>query len=169
MARVEDDGFDDRPADAAPMDAAFEDAFTPTKILARDEADLEVMAALLQDAIILVKESAWIPHENRFAFMINRFRWEDPEMRERVRSGVHFDTVAAVQARDVDLTAADKPIVVLSVFFEAGPTPPSGRILIACAGGGEIRLDVEAIEAGMADVSRPWKARRIPRHLGGPA
>ncbi len=164
------DDFDDRPTTPGDgPDAAFEDAFAPTKLLARDAADLEVVSALLQDAILLVKETAWIPGDRRFAFVSNRFRWEEPDARERVRTGAHFDTVKAVRVRGVDLSAGETPIVILSVFFEPDPTPPSGRILIACAGGGEIRLDVEAIEAGMADISKPWKARRIPRHLGGPA
>lgn len=160
------DPFDHAP-EANGADAAFEDAFRPTKLLARDAADLEVVAALLQDGILLVKESAWLPQDRRFAFVVNRYRWEEPSARERIRTGVHFDTVVSVRARGVDFDATETPIVILSVFFEPDPAPPSGKILIACAGGGEIRLDVEAIETGMADISKPWKARLIPRHVGG--
>lgn len=168
MSANDADAFDDRLMGEALRDAAFEDTFKPQRLLARDTEDLDVISALLQDAILLVKESAWLPAENRFAFVANRFRWEEKSMRERVRTGVHFDTVAAVRARGVNLEAVDTPITILAVSFEQGPVPPSGDLVIACAGGGDIRLSVEAIEIGMADISKPWKAQRIPRHMGGP-
>ncbi|MCI4666359.1 MAG: DUF2948 family protein [Neomegalonema sp.] len=155
--------------DAPVKDAAFEDAFRPTRLMAQDSDDLEVFSALLQDAVVLVKESAWLRAERRFAFVANRYRWEEPAMRERVRTGVHFDNVTAVQARGIDLTATDAPLVVLGVSFEANAQPPSGVVRIACAGGGDVRISVEALEAAMADISKPWKARRAPRHIGGAA
>ena len=149
------------------QDASFDDAFRPTKLMAQDPDDLQVFSALLQDAVVLVKETAWLKAERRFAFIANRYRWEEPDMRERIRTGVHFDNVSSVQFRGVDLSAGDAPIVLLSASFKPGPNAPSGAVVIACAGGGDIQIQVEAIEAAMADVTKPWKAQRAPRHAAG--
>ena len=159
----------DRQAGEERQDASFEDSFRPTKLIAQDAEDLKVFSALLQDAVLLIKETAWLKGERRFAFIANRYRWEEPAAKERVRTGVHFDHVSAVRARDVDLSAGETPIVILSVAFEPGPNAPSGALRIACAGGGDIQIDVETVEAGMADISKPWKAQRAPRHIGGSA
>lgn len=148
-------------------DASFEDGFKPTRLVARDAADLEVFSALLQDAVVLVKETAWLKAERRFAMVAARYRWEEPGERERVRTGVHFDNVVSVRAKGVDLSAGDAPFVILAVTFEPADEAPGGLLRIACANAAEIQLDVEAFEAAMADVSKPWKARRTPRHIGG--
>lgn len=171
--RAAEDAFDNPPGSAgqAPQkDAAFEDAFRPTRLLAQETADLDVVSALFQDAILLLKETAWLQSERRFAFVANRYRWEEPDAHERVRTGAHFNGVSAVRARGVDFNAVDQPIVMLWIAFEPAPeAAPSGRVRIACAGGGEILLEVEALDAAMADLSRPWKARRTPRHPAGGA
>ena len=150
-------------------DASFADSFRPTKLIAHDAEDLKVFSALFQDAVILVKETTWLKAERRFAFVANRYRWEEPQAKERVRTGAHFEGVVSVRARDIDLSAGETPLVVLSVAFEPGPTAPAGAIRISCAGGGDILVEVEAVEAAMADISKPWKAQRAPRHAGGGA
>jgi len=48
------------------------------RLLARDEEDLAVISAILQDALIPVSEMAYLPDERRFALVANRFRWEAP-------------------------------------------------------------------------------------------
>lgn len=147
-------------------DARFEDSYRPAKLAARDGEDLRVFSALLQDAVVLTHEIAWLPPERRFAFVGNRFRWEEPDAGERVRVGVHFEDVARVRARGVDLSAKDQPLVILTVAFEAGPTAPGGVVRIACAGEVEILLEVEALEAVLRDMTGPWRAQRRPRHAG---
>lgn len=49
---------------------------TRMKLRARDGEDLRVVAAFLQDAILPVKEMAYLPRDRRFVMLFNRFKWE---------------------------------------------------------------------------------------------
>ncbi len=49
-------------------------------------------------------------------------------------------------------------------FTPNGAEDPSGTVLLVFAGGSEIRLDVEAIDAGLTDVSGDWAALARPDH-----
>jgi hypothetical protein len=40
----------------------------------------------------------------------------------------------------------------------------TGAITLDFAGGGAIRLDVESVNAGLADISAPWITRLKPEH-----
>src|ERR1700750_3143232 len=46
------------------------------KLRARDGADLAIIAACLQDALIRPRDMTYLPDDKRFAFVANRFRWE---------------------------------------------------------------------------------------------
>lgn len=154
-------------------DASFLDAFKPAKLMARDAEDLQVVSAILQDAACLSKDIAWLPAKRRFAFVVNRYRWEAPAAQERVRAGVHIDDVAEVKTRGIDRAKPDQAITLLSVAFEADETPPGGILRIICAPDTatgapvEIALHVEALEIGLSDMTRPWAAKGRPAHEDG--
>ena len=155
---------DEKDEAGAPRDASYEDSYKPMRLAARDAEDLGVLSALLQDAVTRSGDIAWLPKERRFALVANRYRWEDPAAQERVRVGLHFDTVLKAQVKGLDPEVKDQPAALLAVTFEPGETPPGGLIRLAFAGGGEAALEVEAIDAAMRDISRPWAAKRQPRH-----
>ena len=46
------------------------------KIIARDAEDLTVVSACLQDALVPLTETRYLPQERRFIMVVNRFRWE---------------------------------------------------------------------------------------------
>jgi hypothetical protein len=46
------------------------------KLRARDAGDLEMIAAILQDALVPLADMKYLPREQRFALLLNRFRWE---------------------------------------------------------------------------------------------
>ncbi|MEO1329217.1 MAG: DUF2948 family protein [Pseudomonadota bacterium] len=155
-------------------DARFIDDFKPARLLARDADDLAVLSALLQDAVALSGELAWLPKQKRFAFVANRYRWEAPEAEERVRVGAHFDQVTRARVLGLDPTLKDRPVTILALSFEAraggGEEDPGGLLRIACAPDAltgkpiEIALEVEAIEAALSDMTRPWAAKSRPAH-----
>jgi hypothetical protein len=104
----------------------------------------------------------------RFAVLLNRFRWEDRAAAERagrpferVRAFLVFDNVLAVRARGIDPRQRDVALSILKIDFapEADEGAAGGRITIALAGGGEVALEVECIEARLVDLTRPWEAR----------
>jgi hypothetical protein len=136
-------------------------------LAAEDAEDLEIIAARLQDAVTLVKDIVWMPKSRRFAGIFNRFKWEEMKTKGnlRVRARLYFDDVKSVQSVNVN---RDKPDTVLSLltisFTPNGAEDPSGTVLLVFAGGAEIRLDVESLEAGLTDVSGDWAALGRPDH-----
>ena len=137
------------------------------KLAAADTEDLEILSARLQDAVVKLKNFVWLPKKRRFAAMVNRLQWEAGG-KTRVRSGLHFDGVLKVQSSQVKLGAGEAVVSILAVTFApTGGEDPGGVIEIVLAGGGAIRLDVECIDAGLADLTGPWAAIATPDHDHG--
>ena len=148
-------------------DARFMDAAArPLRLIAYDEDDLRVVAALTQDAVFPASETSWRPRERRFAVLLNRFRWEERERRppERVRSVLVVGEAMGVASDGVD-RGADTVLSLLSVGFEPGEDG-AGHVLLTLAGDGAIRVAVEAIDVQLRDVTRPYEAPsgKVPEH-----
>lgn len=151
-------------------DARFEDgAEKPLYLGAMDADDLQVISSLVQDAIFPVTEIRWLAAEQRFAILLNRFRWEDKghgrHAPERVQSVLAFDTVFAVSSQGIDRKQTDIILSLLSLTYET-PDDGSGLLTLTLAGDGAIRLRVETVEATLKDVTRPYRAPSgsIPEH-----
>jgi Protein of unknown function (DUF2948) len=137
------------------------------RIRAEDKEDLAVIAAAIQDAAFLMGDIAFDPKARRFAISLNRFRWEAAGKRgpfERVRSAFAVETVLGVKSRKVRLGAPDAAGVVLDISFEPGAEAPAGSVVLRLGGGGDIRLDVECIDATLTDMGAPWPTPRRPDH-----
>lgn len=152
-------------------DARFEDGReTPLNLGAFDEEDLKILSALVQDAVFPAVEMQWRAKERRFALLLNRFRWEDQGQTrhgaERVQSVLSFATVTAVSSSGIDRSEKETVLSLLAIEWHPGAEAPEGDIHLVLAGDGVIRLRVEAIEATLKDVTRPYKAlsRRAPDH-----
>ncbi|WP_170443652.1 DUF2948 family protein [Ruegeria arenilitoris] len=154
-------------------DATFEDGReAPLNLGALDAEDLKVIATLTQDAVFPVSEMTWQPTRRRFALLLNRFRWEDKEAAERrgreferVQSLLVFDSVLSVSSQGVDRTDKDLILSVLDIEFRPSDDG-TGEVLLVLAGDGAIRLTVEAVDATLKDVTRPYRAPsgKAPRH-----
>ncbi len=146
-------------------DASFKDGReAPLNLGAEDADDLQVIATLTQDAIFPVTEMTWQPGQRRFALLLNRFRWEDKDAAarrgrafERVQAVLMFGSVLSVASQGIDRSDKDMILSLLAVEFEPGEDG-AGQILLTLAGDGAIRLSVEAIDATLKDVTRPYKA-----------
>lgn len=138
------------------------------KLAAIDEEDLAVVSAHVQDAVLKVGDLVYLPKERRFALGMNRFAWErDPDGRrrqdERRRAALTFDRVTAVRSSGIDRSRADTVLELLAVAFE--PTDaPAGHVVLYFAGGAAIQLEVEVIEARLADLGAAWAAKGRPAH-----
>jgi hypothetical protein len=117
------------------------------RLLAEDAEDLQVISAALQDAVVKVGDICWEPKSRRLTLELNRFRWEAAGHPERIRS-----------------SAKEAVLELLALRFEPGDEPPGGRVVFEFAQGGDLRADVECLEAVLADVSRAWPAKREPNH-----
>ena len=146
-------------------DARFEDGREkPLNLGAQDADELQVLSALIQDAIFPITEMTWQAKQRRFGLLLNRFRWEEgargQTAPERVQSILVVDNVMSVASQGVDRAETDMILSVLSATFEAGD------IVFTLAGDGAIRLSVEAIEMTLKDVTRPYRApsKKAPSH-----
>jgi hypothetical protein len=133
----------------------------PLRLLAEDAEDLEIISAALQDAVVKVGDIQYQAAARKLTLAANRYRWEAKG--ERVRAGLQLGGVMAVKAKNIRRTPKDAVVEVLAVSFEPGE-PPGGAVTITLAGGGELRCEVECIDAVLADVSQPWPTRKTPAH-----
>lgn len=152
------------------QDARFEDGReAPLNLGALDADDLRVISALVQDAVFPASEMTWRARDRRFAILLNRFRWEDKGRdrhgAERVQSVLVFDQVQRVASAGIPKGDADTVLSLLSLDWQAGDAP-SGQIDLLLAGDGAIRLQVEALEVSLRDVTRPYRAPsgKVPDH-----
>ena len=80
-------------------DARFEDAAgAPLNLGAMDPDDLQVLSALLQDAVLTVADVAWQKRHQRLTLLVNRLRREDGvhvSPPERVRALLAVENVIA--------------------------------------------------------------------------
>lgn len=152
------------------QDASFEDGRdAPLNLAAFEVEDVPVLSALCQDAVFPITEMSWGRKSRRFALLLNRFRWEDPGSAktrpERVQSLLVVEQVLAVSSQGIDRSDADVILSLLAVTFESGDDG-AGHVLLTLAGDGALRLEVEALEMTLKDVTRPYKAPsgKVPDH-----
>lgn len=151
-------------------DARFEDASgAPLRLRAFDTDDLQVISALVQDAVLPASEMRWSRKDRRFALLLNRFRWEEsaaPKQAERVQSVLSIEDVTAVKVQGLSQHDPDLVVSILTISFEPS-TDGAGRVLLTLAGDGAIACEVEALEVMLRDVTRPYGAPsgKTPAHL----
>lgn len=149
------------------IDAKFEDgAEQPIRLRGESTDDLAVIASLTQDAILPASEISWLPKENRFGLLLNRFRWENKTKNaERVQTVLVFDSVIAARTNGVNANDKDQILSLLDITFIAADDG-AGTLILVVAGDGEIALDVECIDIILQDATRPYIApsRSQPKH-----
>ncbi|CAN5268435.1 DUF2948 family protein [soil metagenome] len=138
------------------------------KLAAFDEEDLAVISAHVQDAVLRVGDMVYLPGEKRFALAMNRFIWETAETGrrksfERRRAALSFDRVLKARLSNIDRNRPDAVLELLAVGFEAEDTP-AGKVTLIFAGGGAVQLDVEVVEARLADLGTAWATQAKPSH-----
>ncbi len=151
-------------------DAKFEDGReAPLNLGAIEEDDLKVISSLAQDAVFPITEMTWRPGQRRFGLLLNRFRWEDQGLKrhgpERVQALLVVDNVLRVASQGINRHDKDTILSLLAITFEPGSEGAS-HVLLTLAGDGALRLEVEALEVTLKDVTRPYRAPsgKVPHH-----
>ena len=152
------------------QDARFEDGReAPLNLGAMEPADLEVISSLVQDAVFPASEMKWERKNQRFALLVNRVRWEDQgktrHAPERVQSVLIISNVQGVASQGIPKGDADTILSLLTLSFEETDAP-SGHLTLTLAGDGALRLNVEALEVSLKDVTKPYIApsKKLPQH-----
>ena len=154
-------------------DARFEDgAERPVFVTATDVEGLQVVSALVQDAVLPITEMRWDRKARRFALLVNRFRWEDREDAEkrgrpyeRVQSLLVVDDALGVQSQGIDREDRDTVLSVLALDWEPGEDG-TGHLILTLAGDGAVRIAAECLDVSLKDVTRPYRAPsgKAPKH-----
>ncbi|MGN6571825.1 MAG: DUF2948 family protein [Pseudolabrys sp.] len=146
------------------------------KFVVLDDEDLAVVSTHLQDAVVKVSDVVWRPQEKRLVLALNRFDWESaqgdhPAYRRR-RAALRFERVLGCKCRNVNQNGKDAVLNLLAVEF-ATTEAPSGVVTLTFSGDAVLRLDVECLEAELADLGPSWTTSSCPMHLdaepGAPA
>ena len=135
------------------------------KLRAEDAEDLAVISACLQDALVPVRDLAYVPEDRTFLFVANRFRWENglspapgEAAYERTLCGITFSEVAAVSYNGFRRTEDSRILSLLAI------RPEDGAVHLEFSGGATIRLEVARILCLATDLGEPWPTQWQPRH-----
>jgi Protein of unknown function (DUF2948) len=142
------------------------------KLVALDKDDIAVVSAHVQDSLVKIADIFWQPREHRFVMALNRFDWMSavdakPEAKvdyRRCRTALRFERVLACQCRNLNQTNKDARLNLLAVEFTEADAP-AGTVKLTFSGGGVIRLDVECLEAELADLGEISTATICPDHF----
>ncbi len=155
----------------------------PLKLRAHDVEDLDVISAILQDALVPLVDAAFRPREKRFVLVANRFDWtkggEDPSDLapaaniegdaafedaaeeppfQRINCGICFDRVKGVRSRGINLGDQEQILNLLAIKGE------EGAVTLLFSDGGAIRLEVSMIRCHLEDLGESWPTRWRPDH-----
>ncbi len=133
---------------------------------------MAVIAALIQDALVPFDQMAFTPKTRRFALVMSRFMWEtaggggDSDRKSpysRVMTGLHFDQVLTVHARNLPEPGSAGYLDLLTIEVEPGEETEA-VITLVFAGDAAVRLEVECIEGHLSDIGEPQETDRKPHH-----
>ncbi|MGL3605811.1 DUF2948 family protein [Rhizobium sp. G187] len=141
---------------------------TDLKLLVLDADDLAIISAHMQDAVFKVGDLSFSARSGVFSLAGNRFVWEKADRAkksfERRRAGLSFKRVEAVRSIGFDRGKVDEVMSLLAVRYVPTGEGPDGVIELVLAGGGMVALEVECIEAQLADIGGAWETTAKPEH-----
>ena len=146
------------------------------RLVAEDESDLEVVSALLQDAIIAGQDMHYDAEHDCFMIVANRFCWERPALaeshdsdggvvHERALCGIRFNHVTAVQKRLWPADWRDAFLNLLALKMVVMSQKDNFLMIeLSFSGGPLMRLTTKQINIvlGDLDIGRPTNLH--PRH-----
>ena len=138
------------------------------KLIGKNQEDLKVLSAYLQDSIVNVKDIVFLKKNRTFVMIVNRFMWEDIEkgifrQNKRIRCAVKFEEVFKVMSKNINQKNKNRPLECLAIKCNS-VLEKTYEIKIFFAGDSIITIISEAIEVVMHDLGRPWNVKRIPEH-----
>jgi len=136
------------------------------RLRAEDADDLAVISAVVQDALISVKDLTYDSTARRFTLVVNRFRWEaqpganrEPAF-ERTFCAVTFDAVEGAIYRGFRRRDEERILALLAI--RAGDVP--GTVELEFSGGATLRLRTSAINVYATDIGEAWPTAWQPAH-----
>lgn len=139
------------------------------KLRAEDADDLAVISACLQDALVAVRDLAFVPEDHTFLMVANRFRWERASRPargaagyQRTLCGITFGAVVGVSYHGFRRSEDARILSLLAI--RPGRDGEGDAILLEFSDGAAIRLGVSRILCHAQDLGEPWPTPWQPRH-----
>ncbi|MFY9288788.1 MAG: DUF2948 family protein [Alphaproteobacteria bacterium] len=130
----------------------------PLKLKAKDAEDVQVISAVLQDAIAPICDMVFDPAEKSFIMVVHRLRRESGEGLERICCAINMRGVNAAQLNGLDLTQKSLMLDLLAVMLEGA------SLTFIFAGHAKIRLQLADWAMVVEDFGEAWPAQCNPCH-----
>ena len=138
------------------------------KLFATSDKDLRIIAAYLQDSIVLPKDIANLKKNRIFLIQLNRFMWEDVERESfrknrRIRTILKFDNVISVFSKNINLKN-DKQFLDFLTIESNLLRDKNYEIKLIFSGDAIIKIKTEVIDIILDDQGTPWESKTKPKH-----
>jgi hypothetical protein len=145
---------------------------TPLKLLAKDAEDIQVLGAILQDAIVPVCDMVYRAGEKNFVMIVQRFKWDSVKCGdvaaptqedlascfERINCALDIEGVESVQFIGVNPNNPAAMLDLLTMNFEGD------HLYLIFAGEGKMRLKLGAWRLKLQDFGESWPTTHRPSH-----
>lgn len=137
------------------------------KLLVRDKDDIEVVSALLQDALCAPEDMSYDKAAGEFLAVVNRFCWEQPATTDtqgerpvfaRAMAGLRVGGVISVQQRGMEARSGFYNL--LAIEYEK----PDQRLRLIFSAGAEVQLQLSELRLVVADLSADYPTAVRPAH-----
>ena len=138
------------------------------KLIGKNQEDLKVISAYLQDSVVTVKDMVFLKNNRIFVMIVNRFMWEDVErgvfrQNKRIRCAIKFEEIFKIKSKNINQKRTSKILECLAINSNLN-IDEIYKTKIFFSGGSVITLFAEAIDVVMHDLGKPWNVKHIPRH-----
>ena len=138
------------------------------KLIAKNEEDLKVISAHLQDSIAKTSDIASLKKNKIFLMQLNRFMWEDIEKgvfrkNRRIRTVLKFENVINVSSKNVNQKKNDRFLDFLAIETHE-MLDKNYEMNLIFSGDMVIKLIAEAIEVTLDDQGMSWESKHKPKH-----
>lgn len=133
------------------------------KLRAKDNEDVQVISAILQDSIAPVCDIAYDAANQNFVMVVHRLRREtqNDQGLERICCAINISGVEKAQISGIDLGQQGRILDLLAVL------PDKEVITFIFAGEAKIRLFLANWSIIVEDFGEPWPAQCNPCHDAG--
>ena len=138
------------------------------KLISKNQEDIKVISAYLQDSIVKVKNIVFLKKNRIFIMILNRFMWEDAEKgffrkSKRIKSAVRFEDVIDVKSYNINQKNKNKSLELLAIKITKN-FDDNYKLKIFFSGGSLITIIVENINAVLNDFGEAWNTKYTPVH-----
>ena len=138
------------------------------KLIGKNQENLKVISAYLQDSIVVVNDMVFLKQNKTFIMIVNRFMWEDFEKGifsevKRIRCAVKFEEVLEVKSNNINQKNKKRSLEYLAIKCSSN-IDETYNIKVFFAGDSVITILSEAIEVFMRDLGKPWYVKHAPLH-----